>query len=96
MGRECNVLDEMRKIFEMWRTKSVAYAQTKMSWYQRLFWAIAYAGSWFGVIFVALGYIAPGKWMGTIWGQVILMIIFILIVKICYQVIVQRERAGKW
>ena len=60
--------------------------------YSRILQTVAYAPSWFAFILIGLGYLFPGTWAGTIWGEALLLLIAVATTLVIYKVVVGIER----
>ena len=52
--------------------------------YFRILKTIAFAPSWYAFIFIGLGYLFPGTWAGTTWGEIVLFLVAVATIWVIY------------
>lgn len=60
--------------------------------YSQVIKTIAFAPPWIAIVLAGLAYITTGKWMGTLWGEVVMLLIAVAITLIIYRTVVGIER----
>ena len=63
--------------------------------YSRILKTIAFAPPWIAFILAGLGYLFPGTWAGTIWGETLMLLIAVATTLVIYKVVLGIER-GKY
>jgi hypothetical protein len=63
--------------------------------YSRMIKTIVFAPSWIAIILAGLGYLFLGTWGGTIWGEILMLLMAVVIAFVIYRVVVYVER-GKY
>ncbi len=54
------------------------------SLYIRILKTVAFSSAWIAFILAGLGYLFPGTWGGTLWGEIIMLLIAIVITLTIY------------
>ncbi len=62
----------------------------------RVLKTIAFTPAWVAFIFLGLGYITTGKWMGTLWGEALMLLIAVATALVIYWGLsVEDRKIGK-